>query len=253
MPGGWQILARIRLNRSSVDPLDQGSHRGRSLSSSRPDFQSVLSIESDITVVGEAKTGAAAIALAREEAPDVVLMDIRMPEMDGLEATRLITSDPRLRRTRVVVLTTFDLDEYVFGALQAGASGFLLKGAEPPVLIEAVRTVARGRAAGTRSHPAADRSLRPSAARRPSAGRRAHASLLAHHPGAGDPRADRRGLTNSEIAARLYISPLTCKSHVSRILTKLDARDRTQLVVIAYESGPSCPACRMLRAVPPAE
>ena len=106
----------------------------------RAGFQSVLSIESDITVVGEARNGAEAVALARDEAPDVVLMDIRMPELDGLEATRLITSDPRLRRTRVVVLTTFDLDEYVFGALQAGASGFLLKGAEPAVLIEAVRT-----------------------------------------------------------------------------------------------------------------
>jgi DNA-binding NarL/FixJ family response regulator len=104
----------------------------------------VLSIESDITVVGEARNGAEAIALTREKAPDVVLMDIRMPEMDGLEATRLITSDPRLRSTRVVVLTTFDLDEYVFGALRSGASGFLPKGAEPAVLIEAVRTVAGG-------------------------------------------------------------------------------------------------------------
>jgi DNA-binding NarL/FixJ family response regulator len=104
----------------------------------RAGFQSVLSIEDDITVVGEARNGAEAVALARDEVPDVVLMDIRMPELDGLEATRLITSDPRLRRTRVVVLTTFDLDEYVCGALRAGASGFLLKGAEPPVLIEAV-------------------------------------------------------------------------------------------------------------------
>jgi DNA-binding NarL/FixJ family response regulator len=150
----------------------------------------------------------------------------------------LITSDPRLRQTRVVVLTTFDLDEYVFGALQAGASGFLLKGAEPPVLIEAVRTVARG-----------DALLDPGATRR-----LIEAYVHQQQPA---PASDTKvvlpdsltsremeilalivgGLTNSEIAARLFISPLTCKSHVSRILTKLDARDRTQLVVIAYESG----------------
>jgi DNA-binding NarL/FixJ family response regulator len=128
----------------------------------RAGFQSVLSIESDITVVGEARNGAEAVALARDEAPDVVLMDIRMPELDGLEATRLITSDPRLRRTRVVVLTTFDLDEYVFGALQAGASGFLLKGG-----------------------------LRPSAARRSGPADQARAPGLAHRAGAGDPRAGR--------------------------------------------------------------
>ena len=142
--GGWRIRARIPLEPGGtltdlIRVLIADDH-----SLVRAGFQSVLSIESDITVVGEARNGAEAVALAREEAPDVVLMDIRMPEMDGLEATRLITSDPRLRRTRVVVLTTFDLDEYVFGALKAGASGFLLKGAEPPVLIEAVRTVARG-------------------------------------------------------------------------------------------------------------
>jgi DNA-binding NarL/FixJ family response regulator len=204
----------------------------------RAGFQSVLSIEDDITVVGEARNGAEAVTLTREAVPDVVLMDIRMPERDGLEATRLITSDPRLRGTRVVVLTTFDLDEYVFGALQAGASGFLLKGAEPPVLIEAVRTVARG-----------DALLDPGATRRlieaylgqqhadlaPAAKLALPSSLTARELEilaliAG-------GLTNAEIATRLFISPLTCKSHVSRILTKLDARDRTQLVVIAYESG----------------
>jgi DNA-binding NarL/FixJ family response regulator len=205
----------------------------------RAGFQSVLSIENDITVVGEARNGAEAVAMARDNVPDVILMDIRMPEMDGLEATRLITSDPRLRRIRVVVLTTFDLDEYVFGALKAGASGFLLKGAEPPVLIEAVRTVAGG-----------DALLEPGATRRlieayvdqqqhadpapaaklalPSSLTTRELEILALIAG---------GLTNAEIAARLFISPLTCKSHVSRILTKLEARDRTQLVVIAYESG----------------
>jgi DNA-binding NarL/FixJ family response regulator len=203
----------------------------------RAGFQSVLSNESDIAVVGEARTGTEAVALARDESPDVVLMDIRMPEMDGLEATRLITSDPRLRGTRVVVLTTFDLDEYVFGALRAGASGFLLKGAEPPVLIEAVRTVARG-----------DALLEPGATRlliEAYIGQQ-HADPAPARPALPDSLTAREreilaliagGLTNSEIAARLFISPLTCKSHVSRILTKLDARDRTQLVVIAYESG----------------
>ena len=223
----------------------------------RAGFRSVLSIESDITVVGEARNGAEAVALARDEAPDVVLMDIRMPELDGLEATRLITSDPRLRRTRVVVLTTFDLDEYVFGALQAGASGFLLKGAEPPVLIEAVRTVARGDAL---LDPGATRRLieayvgqqqagqdpGPPAARLTLPGSLTSRELEILALIAG-------GLTNSEIAARLFISPLTCKSHVSRILTKLDARDRTQLVVIAYESGLVVPGQPHAHGVLPAD
>jgi DNA-binding NarL/FixJ family response regulator len=204
----------------------------------RAGFQSVLSIESDITVVGEARTGAEAVALAREEAPDVVLMDVRMPEMDGLEATGLITSDPRLRGTRVVVLTTFDLDEYVFGALRAGASGFLLKGAEPADLIEAVRTVARGDAL---LEPGATRRLIEAYVGQPHADPAPAARLML--PSALTSRELEiltliaAGLTNTEIAARLFISPLTCKSHVSRILAKLDARDRTQLVVIAYESG----------------
>jgi DNA-binding NarL/FixJ family response regulator len=218
----------------------------------RAGFQSVLSIESDITVVGEARNGTEAVTLAREQAPDVVLMDIRMPELDGLAATRLITSDPRLRRTRVVVLTTFDLDEYVFGALQAGASGFLLKGAEPPVLIEAVRTVARG-----------DALLDPGATRRLiEAYVQAQPADPAPALALPDSLTTREleiltliagGLTNSEIAARLFISPLTCKSHVSRILTKLDARDRTQLVVIAYESGLVVPGRTPAPGVHPAD
>jgi DNA-binding NarL/FixJ family response regulator len=216
----------------------------------RAGFQSVLSIESDITVVGEARNGAEAVTMARGEVPDVVLMDIRMPEMDGLEATRLITSDPRLRGTRVVVLTTFDLDEYVFGALKAGASAFLLKGAEPPVLIEAVRTVARG-----------DALLDPGATRRlieayvhqeqanPPPGLALPSSLTARELEILTLIA--AGRTNSEIAAQLFISPLTCKSHVSRILTKLDARDRTQLVVIAYETGLVVPGQSRAPGVPP--
>jgi DNA-binding NarL/FixJ family response regulator len=220
----------------------------------RAGFQSVLSIESDITVVGEARTGAEAVALAREEAPDVVLMDVRMPEMDGLEATGLITSDPRLRGTRVVVLTTFDLDEYVFGALRAGASGFLLKGAEPAALIEAVRTVARGDAL---LEPGATRRLIEAYVGQAHAGPAPAARLVL--PSALTSRELEiltliaAGLTNTEIAARLFISPLTCKSHVSRILGKLEARDRTQLVVIAYESGLVVPGQSHAAGVHPAD
>jgi DNA-binding NarL/FixJ family response regulator len=201
----------------------------------RAGFRSILSDEDDIEVVGEAKDGAEGVAAAVRLTPDVVLMDIRMPGTDGLEATRLITAHPRLQGTKVIVLTTFDLDEYVFGALKAGASAFLLKGVEPPVLIDAVRTVAGGEAL-----------LEPSATRRlieayvggqqaAPAGFPLPASLTARE--VEILRLIAAGLTNTEIAERLFISPLTCKSHVSRILTKLDARDRTQLVVLAYESG----------------
>jgi DNA-binding NarL/FixJ family response regulator len=202
----------------------------------RAGFRSILSGEDDIDVVGEAKDGAEAVAAAARELPDVVLMDIRMPGMDGLEATRLIAAHPRLQGTKVIVLTTFDLDEYVFGALKAGASAFLLKGVEPPALLDAVRTVADGEAL-----------LEPSATRRlievyvggqqaaSPAGFPLPSSLTARE--VEILRLIAAGLTNTEIAERLFISPLTCKSHVSRILMKLDARDRTQLVVLAYESG----------------
>src|SRR5690349_24241425 len=203
----------------------------------RAGFRSILGDEDDIDVVGEAKDGAEAVAAAARELPDVVLMDIRMPGMDGLEATRLITAHPRLHGTKVIVLTTFDLDEYVFGALKAGASAFLLKGVEPPVLIDAVRTVAAGEAL-----------LEPSATRRlieAYVGGQQEAASPAGFPLPESLTAREveilkliaAGLTNTEIAERLFISPLTCKSHVSRILMKLDARDRTQLVVLAYESG----------------
>jgi DNA-binding NarL/FixJ family response regulator len=202
----------------------------------RAGFQSILSGEDDIDVVGEATDGAEAVHLAGRERPDVVLMDIRMPGMDGLEATRKITSDPRLQHTRVLVLTTFDLDEYVFGALKAGASGFLLKGVEPPVLVDAVRTVAGGdallEARATRrlieAYVGEEKSASPAGFALPPSLTARELEILALIAS---------GLTNSEIAANLYISPLTCKSHVSRILMKLNARDRTQLVVIAYESG----------------
>jgi DNA-binding NarL/FixJ family response regulator len=202
----------------------------------RAGFRSILGDEDDIDVVGEAKDGAEAVEAAVRARPDVVLMDIRMARMDGLEATRLITADPRLRATKVIVLTTFDLDEYVFGALKAGASAFLLKGVEPPALIDAVRTVAGG-----------DALLEPSATRRLIEayvnGEQAASPAGFPLPSTLTAREDEilrliaAGRTNTEIAEQLFISPLTCKSHVSRILMKLDARDRTQLVVLAYESG----------------
>jgi DNA-binding NarL/FixJ family response regulator len=202
----------------------------------RAGFRSILGDEDDIDVVGEARDGAQAVEAAVSQRPDVVLMDIRMPGMDGLEATRRITADPRLRGTKVVVLTTFDLDEYVFGALKAGASAFLLKGVEPQALIDAVRTVAGG-----------DALLEPSVTRRLI---EAYVKGQAVPLPAGSPlpatltarevqilRLIAAGWTNHEIAGHLFISPLTCKSHVSRILAKLEARDRIQLVVLAYESG----------------
>ncbi|MFL5954658.1 MAG: response regulator [Gaiellaceae bacterium] len=202
----------------------------------RAGFRSLLAGEEDMEVVGEAVDGREAVTLAVEETPDVVLMDIRMPGLDGIEATRQITSNLRLSHTKVIVLTTFDLDEYVFGALRAGASGFLVKGVEPTALIDAVRTVAAGEAL-----------LEPSATRRLIEayveGGSEEASAL---PALSDSLTVREleimtlvatGLTNGEIAARLVISPLTTKSHISRILAKVNARDRTQLVVMAYESG----------------
>jgi DNA-binding NarL/FixJ family response regulator len=202
----------------------------------RAGFRSLLAGEDDMEVVGEALDGREAVTLAVEETPDVVLMDIRMPGLDGIEATRQITSNLRLSHTKVIVLTTFDLDEYVFGALRAGASGFLLKGVEPTQLIDAVRTVAAGEAL-----------LEPSATRRlieayVEGGSEKSSAL----PALPDSLTAREieimtlvaaGLTNGEIASRLVISPLTTKSHVSRILAKVSARDRTQLVVMAYESG----------------
>jgi DNA-binding NarL/FixJ family response regulator len=205
----------------------------------RAGFHSILGDEDDIDVVGEAKDGAEAVDAAVRERPDVVLMDVRMPGMDGLEATHRIIADPQLGGTKVIVLTTFDLDEYVFGALKAGASAFLLKGVEPQALIDAVRTVAGGDAL---LDPGATRRLIEAyvnAQQAPSpvsaAGFPLPGSLTARE--VEILRLIAAGWTNNEIADHLFISPLTCKSHVSRILMKLDARDRIQLVVIAYESG----------------
>ncbi|MFC4905728.1 response regulator [Actinomadura gamaensis] len=200
----------------------------------RAGFRSILSDEDDIEVVGEAGDGAQAIERVRELRPDVVLMDIRMPGTDGLEAARTISADARLAGVRVVILTTFDLDEYVYGALRAGASGFLLKDTEPEELIQAVRVVHRGDALIT---PRITRRLIGEFAgrvRAPDPGPRLAALTDREREVL---RLAAAGLSNDEIAAHLVLSPTTAKTHISRIMTKLGARDRAQLVVLAYESG----------------
>jgi DNA-binding NarL/FixJ family response regulator len=202
----------------------------------RAGFRALLDSREDIEVVGEAATGAEALEQARALRPDVVVMDIRMPEMDGLEATRRITDDRSLGHTRVLVLTTFELDEYVFGALRAGASGFLLKGGEPADLVHAIRVVAGGESLLA---PSVTRRLIETYVSEP------RAAVRTEPDGMDELTARERevlgliatGRTNAEIADALQLSPLTAKTHVSRILMKLGARDRVQLVVIAYQSG----------------
>jgi DNA-binding NarL/FixJ family response regulator len=204
----------------------------------RAGFRALLSSEPDFEVVGEAATGREAVAQVRATRPDVVLMDIRMPDGDGLEATETIVADASLAATRIVIVTTFELDEYVGRAIRAGASGFLVKDTEPVDLLRAVRVVAAG-----------DALLSPGVTRR----------LLerfslevkgAPDASALDPLTPRErevlalvgaGLTNDEIGARLHLSPLTAKTHVFRIMTKLAARDRVQLVIVAYETGLAAP------------
>ena len=200
----------------------------------RAGFRALLEAEDDVEIVGEAGTGRATVDLVRQTHPDVVLMDIRMPDGDGLWATGEIVADSGLAGTRIVIVTTFELDEYVAQAIIAGASGFLVKDTEPVELIRAVRVVAAGDAllspgvtrrliervsGGLR--PAPDSALLEQLTER----EREVLALVAH------------GLTNTEIGERLYLSPLTAKTHVSRIMTKLDARDRVHLVVLAYETG----------------
>jgi DNA-binding NarL/FixJ family response regulator len=200
----------------------------------RAGFSSLLEAEPDLEVVGEAATGREAVALVKRTRPDVVLMDIRMPDGDGLWATEQIVADPALAGTHVVVVTTFELDEYVAQAIRAGASGFLVKDTEPVELIRAVRVVAGG-----------DALLSPSVTKRLL---ERVAGNLRDKPDTRplDPLTDRerevlalvgQGLTNEEIGGRLFLSPLTAKTHVSRIMSKLLARDRVQLVVLAYETG----------------
>jgi DNA-binding NarL/FixJ family response regulator len=201
----------------------------------RGGFTVLLRSAGDIEVVGEAADGEEAVELARREQPDVVLMDIRMPRLDGVQATRAITADPRLGGTRVLVLSTFDLDEYVFEAIRAGASGFLLKDTLPSDLLAAVRLVADGQALLA---PTVTRRLLEEFARRPAVGGSPPAWLRTLTAREVEVLvAVARGLSNAEIAAALHVSTATAKTHVSRLLTKLDARDRAQLVVLAYEAG----------------
>ncbi|AJC59884.1 MULTISPECIES: response regulator transcription factor [Streptomyces] len=200
----------------------------------RAGFKALLNAQSDIEVVGEAADGQEALTAVRAHRPDVVLMDIRMPVVDGLAATRRITEDPTLRDVKVVMLTTFELDEYVFEAIRSGASGFLVKDTEPEELLRAVRAAVAG-----------DALLSPGVTRRLIAEFAARSKEPA--PSAELAALTERerevmalvgiGLSNEEIARRLVVSPLTAKTHVSRTMVKLGARDRAQLVVLAYESG----------------
>jgi DNA-binding NarL/FixJ family response regulator len=201
----------------------------------RAGFRVMLGLADDLVVVGEAATGREGVELARRTRPDVVLMDIRMPGMDGLDATAAITGDPHLAGTRVLVLTTFEIDEYVFGALRAGASGFLLKDVDAEDLHAAVRTVAAGHGLLA---PAVTRRVIEELSRRdapePIDPERLD-SLTERERDAV--RLAAEGLTNDEIAAALVISPLTAKTHLNRAMAKLGARDRAQLVIAAYETG----------------
>ena len=201
----------------------------------RAGFRVLIESADDLAVVGEAENGRAAVDLVAATSPDVVLMDVRMPVMDGIEATREITSSSGSAATKVLMLTTFDLDEYVHEALRAGASGFLLKDTPPGELLEAIRVVAAGEALLA---PTVTRRLIEEFVRVPSANRT--------HPEGLEMLTTRErevlalvatGLSNGEIAERLVISPATAKTHVSRVITKLNARDRAQLVILAYETG----------------
>jgi DNA-binding NarL/FixJ family response regulator len=201
----------------------------------RAGFRLLVDSAADLEVVGEAVNGEEAVELARRERPAVVLMDIRMPRMDGLEATRRIAGDEALAGVRVLILTTFDLDEYVYQALRAGASGFLLKDTPPAELLAAIRVVAAGDALLA---PRVTRRLIAEFARRPDPARAPPAALEALTEREREVLAlVAHGLSNGEIAERLVVSPATSKTYVSRMLAKLGARDRAQLVAIAYETG----------------
>jgi DNA-binding NarL/FixJ family response regulator len=233
----------------------------------RVGFCGIIAATQGFTVVGEAANGAEAVAVARATKPDVVLMDVRMPVLDGIEATRQITASPQSAGVRVIILTTFDLDEYVFAALRAGASGFLLKDTLPADLLTAIRVVAAGEALLA---PSITRRLISEFARTPAGPARAGAPATGTGPRPGPAGGamtatggaartgditrlltEREcevlclvatGLSNAEIADRLCISPATAKTHVAHLLTKLDARDRVQLVIMAYQAGLAVPA-----------
>jgi DNA-binding NarL/FixJ family response regulator len=200
----------------------------------RAGFRALLDAQDDIEVVGEASDGDEAVAMARRYGPDVVLMDIRMPGTDGLAATRAIVGDERLAGVRIVILTTFELDEYVFEAIRSGASGFLVKDTEPVELLRAVRSVAAGDALLS---PGVTRRLIGAFATQTREPRPAPALDLLTEREREVMSLVAEGLSNDEIAERLYVSPMTAKTHVSRAMTKLGARDRAQMVVFAYESG----------------
>ncbi|AKH81692.1 LuxR family transcriptional regulator [Streptomyces sp. CNQ-509] len=202
----------------------------------RGGFRALLDAEDDIEVVGEAADGAEGVRLAARHRPDVALVDVQMPVLDGIEATRRIAADPDLAGVHVVILTNYGVDEYVWGALRAGAAGFLVKDMEPEDLLHGVRVAARGDALLS---PALTRKLIQEYVSRPAGGVPDTADALRELT-----RREREvvtlvggGLSNEEIAARLHISPITAKTHVSRSMTKLGARDRAQLVVLAYETG----------------
>ncbi|TWS20880.1 response regulator transcription factor [Tsukamurella asaccharolytica] len=200
----------------------------------RSGLRSLIEPEPDLTVTGEAGDGSTAVELARRLRPDVVLMDLKMPGGDGLTATRIIADDPELVATKVIVLTSYDSDDSVMAALRYGASGYLLKDFEAPALLQSIRTAAAGEAL-----------LAPVIARRIAETWTPPARSATPHPGLADLTERERevlvkvteGLSNAELAAELHISPATAKTHVSRILAKLDARDRVQLVIIGYRSG----------------
>ena len=198
-----------------------------------------LNLVGDLDVVGEAANGEQAVALARQERPDVLVMDVRMPVLDGIEATRRIVGGPGTENVKVLILTTFDLDEHVYAALSAGASGFLLKDATPEEVVHAVRVVAAGEALLA---PTVTARLVREFARRPWAGRPRRELLTSLTQREVEVlRLVAAGASNAELAERLVISHATAKTHVSRILTKLGLRDRAQLVVAAYEAGLAIP------------
>src|SRR5690606_18870004 len=240
---GRRVLRRAHRRRALQGASEPADGRGYMTSVLVVDDQELVRVglralidsEDGLEFAGQAADGVAAVTMARELRPDVVLMDIRMPGIDGLEATRRITADPQLTDTRIIVLTTFEIDEYVFDALRHGASGFLLKDTPPADLLQAIRTVADG---GALLSPSVTRTLISTFVEQQARPRKPHPLL--------DTLTEREkeilglvgeGLSNDEIAERLFISPATARTHVGRAMTKLGARDRAQLVVFAYQSG----------------